>query len=119
LVNAAIEGVAERVEIKTADMRQLPFPDNFFNVVLSSWAVHNLEAERDRKQALDEIIRVLKPDGRVVLADIANQVEYARYFELCSLTNIQLHNNAIRDVILKAVTFGSFAPSAVSAYKSV
>ncbi|MUG93764.1 methyltransferase domain-containing protein [Scytonema sp. UIC 10036] len=104
LSNAVTEGVTERVEVKTADMRQLPFPENYFDVVLSSWAIHNLEAETDRKKALDEIIRVLKPIGLVVLADIVYQVEYAKYFKLHGMTNIQLHNNAIQDVILKALT---------------
>lgn len=118
LSNAAIEGVTERVEVKTADMRQLPFPENYFDVVLSSWAVHNLEAEIDRKKALDEMIRVLKPNGTVILVDIEHQVEYANYFELRGMTNIRFHNNAVRDVILKAITFGSFAPSAVLACKS-
>lgn len=118
LLNAEVEGVTERVEIKTADMRQLPFPDDSFDAVVSSWAVHNLESETDREKALDEIIRVLKPNGIVVLSDIVYQLEYAKYFELRGMTNIRLHNNAIRDVILKAVTFGSFAPSAVLAYKS-
>lgn len=118
LANAAIAGVAERVEVKTADMRQLPFPEHYFDVVVSSWTVHNLEAEPDRKKALDEMIRVLKPNGIVVLADIVHQVEYAKYFQLRGITNIRFHNNAIRDLVLKAVTFGSFAPSAVSACKS-
>ncbi len=116
--NASTEGVTERVEIKTADMRQLPFPENYFDIVISSWAVHNLEAETDRTKALDEIIRVLKPNGIVVLTDIVHQVEYANYFELCGMTNVQFHNNAIRDLVLKALTFGSFAPSAVSACKT-
>jgi len=115
--NAATEGVTERVEVKTADMRQLPFPENYFDVVLSSWAVHNIEAETDRKTALDEIVRVLKPNGMVVLSDIIYQAEYAHYFERHGMTNVQRHNNAIRDLVLKAVTFGSFAPSAVPACK--
>jgi ubiquinone/menaquinone biosynthesis C-methylase UbiE len=118
LSNAATEGVAEYVEVKTADMRQLPFPANYFDVVLSSWAVHNLEAETDREKALSEMIRVLKPNGMVVLVDIEHQVEYAKYFELHGMTNIQLYNNPIRDAILKAITFGSFAPSAVLACKA-
>lgn len=118
LSNAATEGVTKRVEVKTADMRQLPFPENYFDVVISSWAVHNLEAETDRKKALDEIIRVLKPNGMVVLADIVHQLEYAKYFERRGMTNVQFHNDAIRDLVLKAITFGSFAPSAVSACKS-
>lgn len=118
LANAAIEGVTERIEVKTADMRQLPFADGFFDVVVSSWAVHNLEEENDRKKALDEIVRVLKPHGRVVLSDIVNQAEYARCFEHQSMEDIQLHNNVVRDSVLKAITFGTFAPAAISARKS-
>ena len=118
LANAAIEGVTERIEVETADMRQLPFADGTFDVVVSSWAVHNVEAENDRKKALDEIVRVLKPNGKVVLSDIMNQAEYAQYFEQQSMKDIQLHNNAIRDWVLKAVTFGTFAPAATSARKS-
>ncbi len=119
LSNAEAEGVMERIEVKTADMRQLPFLDDLFDVVVSSWAVHNLEAEADREKALDEIIRVLKPNGMIILSDIVYQLEYAKYFELRGMVNIRFYNNAIRDVILKTVTFGSFAPSAVSAYKNV
>jgi ubiquinone/menaquinone biosynthesis C-methylase UbiE len=119
LENAAIEGVTERIEVKTADMRQLPFPDSSFDVIVSSWAVHNLEAESDRHQALDEIMRVLKPNGSVVLADIVNQAEYAEYFDRQGMAKVLLYNNPIRDAVLKAVSFGSFAPSAVSASKSL
>jgi arsenite methyltransferase len=118
LENAAIEEVTERIEVKTADMRQLPFPDSFFDVIVSSWAVHNLEAESDRHQALDEIMRVLKPNGSVVLADIVNQAEYAEYFDRQGMAKVLRHNNPIRDAVLKTVSFGSFAPSAVSASKT-
>jgi arsenite methyltransferase len=118
LSNATIEGVAARIEVKTADMRQLPFPENYFDVVISNWTVHNLEIEVDRQTALDEIVRVLKPNGIVVLSDIINQAEYAKYFELRGLLDVQLYNNAVRDLVLKAVSFGSFAPSAVSARKA-
>jgi SAM-dependent methyltransferase len=111
-------GATDRIEVKTADMRQLPFPDSSFDIVVSSWAVHNLEIESDHHQALDEIIRVLKPNGSVVLADIVNQAEYAEYFDQHGMAKVHLHNNPIRDAVLKAVSFGSFAPSAVSASKN-
>ncbi len=117
LLNAAIEGVAESVAVQTADMRQLPFPDDYFDVVVSSWAIHNLDVESDREKALDEMMRVLKPNGRVILIDIEHQVEYAKYLELRGMTKIQLDNHPMRDAILKVVTFGSFAPSAVLACK--
>lgn len=79
--------------------------------------MHNLEAATDRQKALDEIIRVLKPSGRVILADIINQAEYAEHFNQQGMTKVQRHNYPIRDAILKAVSVGSFAPSAVSACK--
>jgi arsenite methyltransferase len=116
--NAQIEGVADRVEVITADMRELPFPENHFDVITSNWAVHNLEAEIDRQKALNEIVRVLKPGGIVLLADIVNQDEYAKYLRLCGIEDIQLYNNTSRDAVLKVVTFGSFAPSAILASKA-
>jgi SAM-dependent methyltransferase len=40
--NAALEGVAERVELHTADMCQLPFDSASFDVVVGSLAIHNV-----------------------------------------------------------------------------
>jgi arsenite methyltransferase len=117
LANAKIEDVLERVEVKTADMRQLPFPQNHFDVITSNWTVHNLEAQADRQQALDEMIRVLKPGGSIVLGDIANQSEYVSHFQQHGMIDVRLHNNPFQYTIFKAITFGSFAPSAVSASK--
>ena len=119
LENAKIEQVLERVEVKTADMRALPFPENHFDVVVSNWAVHNVEAQADRRKALDEIIRVLRPGGKIVLGDIVNQAEYADHFQQRDLTNVCLHTNPIQDAVLRTITFGSFSPSAVSASKTV
>ena len=118
VANAEIEGVTAKIEVKTADMRQLPFPENYFDVVISNWTVHNLELESDRQKTLNEIVRVLKPNGKVVISDIINQAEYATYLGAHGMNNIQFHNNASRDAILKVVTFGSFAPSAISASKN-
>jgi predicted nicotinamide N-methyase len=64
LENARREHVAGRVEVKTADMRELPFPDATFDVVVSSAAIHNLYAQADRAKAIREIVRVLKPGGQ-------------------------------------------------------
>ena len=76
LLNADLEGVGERVDLRTGDMRSLPFPDGSFDVVLSSLAVHNLPDARAREQAVDEAVRVLKPGGRLLIADIRSTNEY-------------------------------------------
>ena len=78
LANARLEGVAERVEIKTADARQVPFGDNTFDAVVSSWALHNIYDQAGREQAIREIARVLKPGGRAAIVDIRHAREYAR-----------------------------------------
>jgi len=77
LANAAAEGVAERVEVKTGDMRQMPFPDATFDVAVASMAIHNIPTAAGRAQAIREIARVLKPGGRVALQDFMATHEYA------------------------------------------
>lgn len=77
--NAEAEGVKERIELHTGDMRELPFPDQSFDVVTSSLAIHNISEEAGRKKALAERWRVLEPGGTALLADIHYASNYERY----------------------------------------
>ena len=45
------------------DANKLQFPDNSFDVVFGSSILHHL----DINQTLDEITRVLKPNGKLVI----------------------------------------------------
>jgi SAM-dependent methyltransferase len=69
LANAAAAGVADRVEVHTADMTALPFPDCSFDVVTSALAIHNIPTQGGRYRALDEAMRVLRPGGQLLVAD--------------------------------------------------
>lgn len=117
LDNARLEGVAERIEVQTADMRQLPFPDQSFDAVVSHWAVHNLYNAEDRTKALSEMHRVLKPAGHVMLADIEHHAEYAAGFGRLGFTDIQHIGASWRTSLMSTVSFGSFYPTAVFARK--
>jgi ubiquinone/menaquinone biosynthesis C-methylase UbiE len=68
--NAEAAGVSGRVSLDTADMTALPYPDESFDLIVSSLAIHNIPAAPDRLRALDEALRVLRPGGRLVIADI-------------------------------------------------
>jgi len=74
--NAAAEGVAERVELQTADMRELPFADASFDVVVSSMAIHNIGSAGGRDTAIDQAWRVLRPGGRLLIVDIQHARRY-------------------------------------------
>jgi SAM-dependent methyltransferase len=90
LANARVEGVAEQVEIKTGDMRQLPFPDSSIDAVISSLAIHNVPDKEGRAKAVQEIARVLKPGGQVALLDFQCTNEYLATLQELGWKNIQL-----------------------------
>lgn len=88
--NAKIENVLNKIEIITADARQMPFAANSFDLVISSWAIHNIVGQAERVKALTEMIRVLKPGGSVAMLDIQVSQEYVTFFKAHNFNNVQL-----------------------------
>jgi len=74
--NARIEGVAERVELKNADARELPLPDGSVDVIISSLAIQNIADAAGREGAIREMARVLKSGGQLAVADARYTEEY-------------------------------------------
>ena len=89
LRNASREGVGDRVHIETCDMRALPYPDAAFDLVVSSLAIHNIRSNADRKRAIVEGFRVLKPGGRMVIADIRATAIYADALRTLGASNLE------------------------------
>ena len=54
----------KNIDFQLGDADQLEFPDSFFDLVISNMTFHHLP---DKKKALQEIHRVLKPGGQVAL----------------------------------------------------
>lgn len=86
--NAAAEGVADRVELRTADMTALPFEDGSFDVVVSSLAIHNVKGRAGRDRAIEEAVRVLGPGGRLMIADLWATREYSSHLATLSMTDV-------------------------------
>lgn len=103
------------MELQTADMRQLPFSEKSFDVVLSSLAIHNIPDSSGRNGAITEAVRVLKPGGKLVIVDFGGVTpDYAE----------QLRQLGMRDIVTRSLGWrfwygGPWAASClVSAYSA-
>ena len=85
LLNAELEGVQDRIEIRNEDARSLSFADNSFDVILSLLCLHNIEPKADQEKACLEIARVLKPGGTALIGDYIPTTDYAKVFEKAGL----------------------------------
>jgi arsenite methyltransferase len=86
--NADAEGVADHVELHTADMTALPFEDNSFDLVVSNVAVHNVKGRAGREQVIGEAVRVLRPGGRLMIADLWGTRQYQAHLARLGVTDI-------------------------------
>ncbi len=119
LRNAAAAGVADCVVIATADMRTLPCADASFDIVVSQWVLHNLDAQTDRLLALSEMWRVLRPGGRILLADIVHRHEYVAALTQLGATSVRIIvAQPVKDRLLSLVSFGSYQPATVMATRT-
>jgi len=115
--NAEAEGVADRVDIQTGDARRLPFADASFDVVVSNAALHNIYNAEERRAAVREIARVLKPGGRLLIADIRHTAEYAGILRQEGCAEVKQSRSGVTAIVLKVLTFGSLQPGTVTGRK--
>jgi SAM-dependent methyltransferase len=69
---AASQGLAELVSFTTADAEALPFADGSFDAVLCECSLSTFP---DKAGAVAEMRRVLRPAGRIAIADVLADVE--------------------------------------------
>lgn len=60
-------GLEDRIQLQLVDAKQMPFEDNFFDLVVSNSIVHHLP---NPLPFFQEIQRVLKPNGGLFLRDL-------------------------------------------------
>ncbi|WP_083618808.1 class I SAM-dependent methyltransferase [Planktothrix serta] len=60
-------GLQEQIKLEQVDAKQLPYPDDQFDLVISNSIVHHLQ---DPLLFFQELQRVLKPQGAIFLRDL-------------------------------------------------
>ncbi|TYK66819.1 class I SAM-dependent methyltransferase [Colwellia echini] len=75
--NRASEANILNMSFREGDAMNLPYEDNSFDVVLTRYSFHHFLTP---EKALQEMIRVCKPGGRVVVADVAIEQRFMEQF---------------------------------------
>lgn len=68
MLKVAQKKLGDSAELRLCDAAQTPFPANFFDLVLSTYTLHEMPREK-RPSVIREMIRVVKGDGRLLLTD--------------------------------------------------
>lgn len=84
--NIALEGVTQKCELVNEGAQKMSFPDDSFDVVVSNLCLHNIYDRSERRNAVRQIARVLKPGGEAILSDYKKTGEYARELRETGLT---------------------------------
>lgn len=100
--NAALAGVADRVQVQSADARDLPFEDGRFDIILTSLMLHHL-GKTGRETAVREMLRTLKPGGQLIIADIAFMGHLLEILASCGVTSVKrpsLHLPFYKEIVV-------------------
>lgn len=66
-----------KISFRQADLLSLPFPSRCFDIVVCYFVLNNLKIG-ERKRAIKEISRVLRPNGIVLFKDLGNK-DYRKF----------------------------------------
>lgn len=96
LANSRAEGVDRRVRIVTGDVRDPPFAADSFDIVMSSLVIHNIPDSSGRRQAVEGLVRVLRPGGQLLLLDVFHTKDYVDVLGCCGMADVQRRSASFR-----------------------
>src|SRR5262249_3908534 len=92
------------IDFQVGVIESIPFPDNTFDVVLSSLMMHHLP-DALKWRGLVEIRRVLKPQGRLLIVDFKRPTSHFSHWS----TMLMLHGQmkiGVQDLTVKLQEVG-------------
>jgi SAM-dependent methyltransferase len=104
LKNASIAGASDRVEVQSADMREMPLAAESFDAVVSAYAIDHMRRD-DSLRALREVNRVLRPGGEFLLEVLEADAYVHTAFPIIGAHGYFGPNNAVarwRDLLQQA-----------------
>lgn len=107
-IRPLLQGEDEETIVQTANMLQLPFENDFFDVLLANGVYHNTSSVQEFKNAVKESVRVLKQDGflclnvfhdEIIENDLVKQEEPHLYITPDQIDMILLPKEEIRRIL--------------------
>jgi arsenite methyltransferase len=83
--NLDLEGVSSICTLISQPAQEMSFPNATFDVIVSNLCLHNIYDATTRRQALQQIVRVLKPGGVALISDYKRTGKYADEFRKAGL----------------------------------
>lgn len=105
--------------MREGDARRLPFPDATFDVVVSNFVVHEVDTPQEREQMMREMVRVLRPGGRLALVDFIFTRECVDILRRLGLDDAgRIRIGGWSPSFTRVLTFGTFQIHLVTGSKS-
>jgi len=77
---------------EVGDAVPLPYPDNSFSLVITRYSFHHLLSPQN---ALQEMVRVCQPGGRVLVADVAVEPDKSNAYDRLEIMRDPSHTHAL------------------------
>jgi ubiquinone/menaquinone biosynthesis C-methylase UbiE len=111
--NSEASGTDNQIEFKVADAKQLPFPDNTFDLVISHVTLHHIP---NPLSMLKEVNRVLKPGGGVLIRDLkrpSNPLMLSLYVNIFGKDTSKFQRKLYRDSLKAGFSLKEFQQMAI------
>lgn len=111
IADSKMKSAGVSVNINKYDGEKLPYPDNYFDRVMSSLVFHHLTLAQ-KYRALDEIYRILKPSGEVHIADFgrpANALQRLGFYSVQLLDGFETTTDSVKDLLPRAIKESDFS----------
>lgn len=91
-----------KLKLRLGEFLKIPFENNTFDSIVSTYAFHHLDDE-EKIIAIQEMLRVLKSDGKIVIGDLMFENELSKSNILKTLSKQQI--NEIEDEYYSNIEF--------------
>ena len=67
------KGILNNLDVVSGDVCSIPFIDNLFDHTICVAVIHHLSTNSRRRKALEELVRITKPGGSILIEVFSNQ----------------------------------------------